>query len=223
VHKAIFLLLCLDEGNVVWKPSRRSANIMSLFLVKCVVMLILCSCFGNVNQLVPNRRTQLEAIRQARSNDPVDTNLLTSKLWSPDWYIAAIAADAIAESQKSRRLDATNRAMVLASLERSLARPQQWWRLGWDNNDSALFRGAIAYGLAQFGSEAIPTLARMLSGKVPQQYEDGCYIIVAMLDDQIVKADEINNEIRHQVDVLADTSEDDDVRNACRRAQALYK
>jgi hypothetical protein len=196
-------------------------KVPDIFLVINIVVLMLCSCFGDVNQLVPNRAIQLEEVRNARSTTPVDTDLLTNKLLSPDWYVAAVAADALGEAQKSDRLATQDKAMVISSLESSLARPRHWWRLGWDSDDSALFRGAVAYALAQFGSEAIPSIVRMLGETNPQKQEGACYALVAMLDEQVVTAEELDSQIRHQVNLLADTSKNDDVRDACRRAGAL--
>lgn len=202
------------------KLVKKLPDIVSLFSVASIVVFMLCSCFGDVNQLTTNRDIQLEEVRKARSNIPVNTALLTDRLLSPDWYVAALAADALGEAQKSDRLTIPDRAIVISSLESSLARPQHWWRLGWDRDDAAVFRGAVAYALAQFGSEAIPSIVRMLGEPDPQKQEGACYALVAMLDDQVVTAEELDNQIRHQVNVLADTSKYDDVQNACSRAKA---
>lgn len=154
----------------------------------------------------------------AMAAEPPDVAYLLGSLRSPDWSIAAEAAEDLGRAWDAGRLPPEQNNLVVQSLLGALGRGGHWWRFGWDTDEPEFnqFRGAATYAVARFGDVALPSVAKALTNSNAKLREEACWILVAMLQmGKVSSATLVDQGISNVIATLARSDSHESVRAAC--------
>lgn len=157
---------------------------------------------------------------------PPDVPYLLGALHSPDWSIAAEAAECLGRVRDAGRLPPEQEDLVVRSLLSVLGSGGHWWRFGWDTDEPEFnqFRGAAAYAIARFGGTALPRVAEALTSNNTRLREEACWILLAMLKMGKVSSPALVDQgVVNVITTLAHSDSHDNVRAACSCASASLR
>lgn len=192
-------------------------------LILCLLLICLCILLPGINiiEQVVLERSRAEKVEEIKlaSQEPSDNWIVLIKaLDSTNWYVVAVATQAISEVKHQGKVNAEMENEAMNSIFSTLIRKGPWWRFGWDR-ETAEFQQFQAVGIstvADFGISALPTLDKALRGENYRSQEIVCWILSDMLRKGLLDRNIlVVNGVYEQINTIVSNTRNIEVDAAC--------
>ena len=148
--------------------------------------------------------TELERLDAAMQLEPPDVYVLRAALSSPDWAVAASAAESLGELWTEGRLDHAQVGPTIRSLFDVLGSGGHWWRFGWDQDEPEYnqFRGAAIDAISRFGNKAYPYVVEAVNRRNSYTRDAACRAARKMIVEERIDSSDFGEQFRERVRYL---------------------